>query len=199
MAKKCNRCEEIKSIDAFSVAKRNKDGRSTLCKACVVLRNTEYWRTPTGRISQIYAVQVMNSKQRQHLAPSYTRSELITWAISNNLDNIWATWKASNYSKELTPSVDRINPNSGYAFGNIRLVTWEQNNDKAYSDRKECVHITKQNRKVIQKDLEGNHIATFASISSASRNLGITRVNINDVCRKKAHCKTAGGFIWEYL
>lgn len=198
MSKKCNRCEEIKDDSLFSKASGNKSGYSTMCKACVVQRNKEYWRTPPGRISQIFAVQTVSSRQRNHAAPTYTRAELLTWAYQNGLQMLWETWRLSDYQKELIPSVDRQDPTKGYSIGNIRLVTWSENNDKAYEDRKSCRHVTKQNRKVNQLDHGGNVIASFDSISDASRKTGITRININDVCRKKVHCLSAGGFGWEY-
>lgn len=199
MAKRCNRCNELKSLDAFSVSSHNKGGHTHICKPCVVLRNTEYWRTAPGRISQIFAVQTVCSKQRKHPKPAYTRAELTVWAYQHGLEDLWKTWRISGYSKELTPSIDRLDPNNGYSLSNIRLVTWAENNEKAYEDRKSCRHVTKQNRSVRQLTLTGELISTFESISAAARQTGITRVNINDVCRKKIHCMTAGGFIWEYL
>lgn len=199
MAKRCKRCEELKSLDNFSISRSNKGGYSTTCKPCVVQRNREYWRTATGRISQIYTVQVMSSKQRKHPAPEYTRAQLIEWAYQHGLDKLWSNWYDSQFSKELSPSIDRLDPNHSYTLQNIRLVTWTENNDKAYEDRKTCIHITKQNRQVMQFTLDGIPVKQFGSISAAARETGITRININDVCRKKAHCKTAGGFLWEYV
>lgn len=199
MAKKCKRCENIKSNDDFSISRQNKDGYSNLCKACVVLRNMEYWRTEVGRISQIFAVQTSCSRQRNHPKPTYTRSELLAWAYSNGLNTLWESWRNSGYQKELTPSVDRENPNVGYSLKNIRLVTWTENNEKAYEDRKNCIHITKQNRKIKQLSLDGKLIAEYGSISAAARATGIGRVPINSVCRGVKNTHTAGGFKWEYI
>lgn len=198
MSKKCKRCENIKPFGAFSLSQSNRDGYATTCKPCVCQRNKEYWRTPTGRMSQIYAVQVVNSKQRKHHVPEYTRDELTNWAYQNGLHLLVYAWVASGYEKDLTPSVDRKDPYLGYSLSNIRLVTWKENNEKAYEDRKACLHVTKQNRKVRQITLQGVPVSHFDSIASAARETGITRVNINDVCRGKIHCKTAGGFLWEY-
>ena len=199
MAKKCKRCEQIQSLEFFSKQKSNKGGYAHICKECVVERNKEYWRTPPGRISQIFAVQTVCSRQRKHPAPAYSRADLIAWANANGLDNLWQAWRDSGYSKQLAPSVDRKDPNLPYSLCNIRLVTWQENNDKAYEDRKQCRHVTKQARGVKQLDMQGNVIAEFASIANAARTLGITRVNINDVCRGKKHCLSAGGFLWSYI
>ena len=198
MNKRCNRCGAEKTLDAFSTSQSNKDGYSCICKKCVSLRNKEYWRTPKGRISQIFATQVFNSRQRKHPAPTYSRKELTTWAEDNGLLDIYLRWKISDFTKDLAPSVDRLDPTQPYTLLNIRLVPWKENNDKAYEDRKSCRHITQQNRRIRQLDRAGNVVAHYDSIASAARITGITRININDVCRKKAHCKSAGGFLWEY-
>ena len=198
MLKKCKQCELIKPIADFSKAGGNKDGRNNSCKPCVVRRNTLYWRTPVGRISYIFNVQKTNSKVREHAAPEYTRAELTEWAFNQGLIELVTAWADSGYSKDLAPSVDRLDDSKGYSFSNIRLVTWQENNEKMYADRKVCNRITRQNRKVQQLDEVGNVLATFDSIAFAARSTGITRININDVCRGKKHCLTAGGFYWRY-
>lgn len=199
MVKTCKRCNTEKGLDSFSVSQSNKDGYSCVCKPCVSERNKEYWRTPKGRISSIFATQVSSSKQRKHVLPKYTREELLEWAYQNNLLTLHQQWEKSGYLKDYVPSIDRLDPTKEYSLDNIRLVTWKENNEKAYEDRKTCRHITKQNRRIRQLDMTGKLLSTFNSISSASRLTGITRININDVCRKKAHCKSAGGYIWEYV
>lgn len=198
MAKRCKRCDIIKPLTDFSVSRTNKGGYNTLCKACVVLRNTEYWRTPIGRMSQIYAVQTMNSKQRKHPAPQYTRAELTAWAFKHGLDRLVGTWRDSGYEKDLIPSVDRVDSTQPYSLTNIRLVTWAENNEKAYEDRKECRHITKQNRRVEQLTLTGEHVAFYDSIASAARKTNNIRSNINGMCKGKANVKSVGGFLWRY-
>jgi len=198
MGKRCNRCDELKSHDLFSVQRQNKGGYSHICKACVVQRNAEYWRTPIGRMSQVYAVQQVCSRQRGHPAPAYTRKELTNWALSQGLFALTDAWRDSGYEKDLAPSVDRLDPNQGYAFGNVRLVTWKENNEKAYEDRKACAHVTKQNRKVRQLTLHGELVKEFDSIAAASRATGIQRTNINAMCAGRPQYKSVGGFLWEH-
>ena len=198
MGKHCNRCDALKSHSMFSVQRSNKGGYSHVCKACVVLRNVEYWRTPPGRISQIFAVQAVCSRQRNHPPPAYSRKELTEWAIGQGLFALADAWRNSKYEKDLSPSVDRLDANLGYAFGNIRLVTWAENNEKAYEDRKACSHVTRQNRRVEQLTVDGAHVAYFESIASAARATGITRSNINGMCMGKPHVKSVGGFLWRH-
>lgn len=198
MGKHCNRCNQLKYHDEFSVQRSNKGGYSHVCKSCVVERNTEYWRTPLGRMSQIFAVQTVCSRQRKHPPPVYTRKELTDWAIGQGLFALVDTWRASGYEKDLSPSVDRLDANHGYSFGNIRLVTWKDNNEKAYEDRKSNAHVTKQNRKVRQLNLDGTFVQEFESIAAAARATGVQRTNINAMCKGQPQHKSVGGFLWEH-
>lgn len=198
MQKRCKRCLEIKFVDCFSASRGNQDGYSSFCKPCVSLRNKEYWRTPTGRLAQMFSAQTQASKQRCHPAPQYTKEELSAWAYAHGFEIMMAQWMSSDFDKELIPSIDRKDPNHGYSLTNIRLVTWAENNDKAYEDRKVCRHITKQNRKVRQLSLDGTLIQVFDSIAAASRSTGVQRTNINAMCTGKPQYKSVGGFLWEH-
>lgn len=196
--KKCKRCGLVKPVIAFSVTSTGKDGRSSTCKPCVAERNALYWKTPFGRISQVFAAQTAASKVREHTPPAYTSKELYTWAENNGLFLLHSAWENSNYQKDLIPSVDRNNPNLPYTLNNIRLVTWKENNDKAYEDRKSCRHITKQCVRIEQLTMAGTHVAYFDSVAMAARMTGGVRTNINRMCAGAKHIKSVKGFIWRY-
>lgn len=199
MTKKCRRCNESKPLDEFSPSQANTDGHINTCKPCRVIEIREYYQSPKGRIGYIYHGQIRSSQDRKHPNPDYSKKDLLDWALKNSLIILVNLWRNAGFDKNLAPSVDRLDPTMPYSLNNIRLVPWKDNNDKAYEDRKACRHITRQNRRVRQLRLDGAFLAEYGSISNASRTTGITRVNINDVCRGKAHCKTAGGFLWEYI
>jgi hypothetical protein len=198
MKKRCRRCEQHKSFDAFSVASSNADGYTNTCKPCVCVRNREYWRTPKGRISYIHNSQRSSSLVRNHPAPTYSITELYHWADDNGLLALVRSWAKAGYPKRLAPSVDRLDDEFGYSLTNIRLVTWEQNNEKAYADRKSCKRITKQNRKIQQLTMCGMSIATFDSIAQASRITGVTRTNISPAANPNHPCTQAGNYVWRY-
>lgn len=198
MSKKCKRCGQLKDLTEFSKASNNRDGYNNTCKPCVVARNRDYWRTPEGRLSQIYAHQQVISRERGHPSPQYTRNELYDWAFQNQYEQLYLQWKSANYPKNLTPSIDRLNDLLGYSLQNIQLVTWDENNQKMYDQRKTCQRVTQQNKKIEQLSLDGGHIAFFDSISHAARSTGITRTNINGMCKNKPNVKSVGGFIWRY-
>lgn len=197
--KTCKNCEQLKEFSEFSKAPSNRDGYVSICKACVVIRNTLYWRTPKGRISHIINTQRLTSKVRGHAPPAYTVDELYEWAISQGLETLCAAWAAQGHPKDLAPSIDRLDVTKGYDFGNIRLVVWWVNNAAQYTDRKSCKVVTRQNREVNQYSLSGELIATYKSIAAAARATGAVRTNINCMCSgTNPAIKSVGGFIWKY-
>ena len=197
--KSCRACKKELELEQFSAAKSNKDGHNNTCKPCVVARNRNYWRTPYGRISYIVNVQRNSSRARGHSLPDYDVNTLYVWALDNGLTNIHRQWAEAGYCKDLAPSIDRIGVLRGYSFDNIRLVTWRDNNDAQYTDRKNCKVVTRQNRSVRQLSLAGELIAVHRSIASAARLTGSVRTNINCMCTgTNPNIKSVNGFLWEY-
>ena len=127
--KTCKRCNKTKELPEFARAASNRDGHNAVCKPCIVQRNTEYWRTPKGRMSYIYNGQKRSSSDRGHPPPDYTQAELTSWALANGQEQIVHSWEQKKYLKDYAPTVDRIDDSLGYSFSNIRLVTWKDNND----------------------------------------------------------------------
>ena len=78
---------------------------------------------------------------------------------------------------EWVKHVDNIN----YGGHNKRATAWMDEGDR-------CA--------VIQMDLQGNEVARFDSLLSASKATGINFGTIGNVCRGKG--KTAGGYRWRY-
>lgn len=195
--KRCKICKEKKELTEFSIAQGNKDGYNTRCKQCVAEHTKNYYKTLSGLITHIYNSEKQASKDREHPTPAYTKKELKSWLYEQGIKKVFNVWKQSNYQKNLRPSVDRLNSNKPYTLSNIRLVTWEENNNAAYEERKTCKHITKQCKKVNQLDENRKILATFDSISAAGRATGIQKTNINAVCSGRIKHK-AGGYFWEY-
>lgn len=198
-SKTCKSCLLHKPCGDFSRSASNRGGYASLCKPCVVIKNTLYWQTPYGRISYIRNQQKTSSKARGHEAPPYSQNELFDWAVDNNLFALCTAWEASGFDKDLAPSIDRKDVTVGYSFENIRLVTWKENNDAQYADRKTCKVVTRQNRAVRQLSLSGELIATHKSIAAAARATNAVRTNINCMCSgTNPAIKSVGGFLWEY-
>jgi len=154
-------------------------------------------RTKKGLVGAIYSSQKQNSKRRGHTQPTYTINELREWFRNHPLANaLYSAWRLSGYRQGLRPSVDRIEDDKGYSFGNIQLMTWAENKEKADADRKSGKMKNCQNIAVIQMDLEGNFIAEHHSLRSADRFTGIHATHISRCCQNKA--KTTGGYKWRF-
>lgn len=194
--KKCSSCKNAKHVSEFHKRKASKDGLSPVCISCDKIRMSEYRRTKTGVIKEIYRGQKRNSKDRGYDEPSYTLKELTLFIFNqNNFDEIYKLWVDSGYDKNLTPSVDRIDDYKNYSLDNIQLMTWKENAKKSYDDRKNGIN-NKLNKAVNQLTIDSEFILNYHSISEASRALNISQSNINACCLNKR--ETAGGFKWEY-
>lgn len=206
-AKKCNKCDELKPFSEFCRHKGNKDGRAYSCKSCSYSKRIEYRKTRESIAPRIYSSQKQSSEIRNHELPNYTRIDLQNWIFSQpNFEELYNNWVESGYDKMMKPSVDRKNDYLPYTLDNIRLVTWMQNNDKHYEDRKNGIN-NKHSKSVSKFDLSGNLIDTYYSQKQAGRVTGISPVSISRCCigtlvkpKNKAPYmpRTAGGFIWEF-
>lgn len=54
-------------------------------------------------------------------------------------------------------------------------------------------------RQVIQKTMDGEIIATYASCAEAAKYTGVCETNIARVAKHDRQRKQAGGFVWEYM
>lgn len=68
----------------------------------------------------------------------------------------------------------------------------EQFKGKWIGDKSPC------SKSVLQFSKDGTFIKRWANAGEAERAGVALRTNISKVCRKAPHCKTAGGFIWEF-
>ncbi len=192
--KKCSKCKRKKDLSLFCRAARNKDGLSGECKKCRNDRKNEYYKTKKGVVDRIYGAQKQTSKKRKHRPPEYTKEDLKDWMFSQTIfHELYGEWAQSGYKKNLKPSVDRKNDYIHYCFTNIQLMTWQQNNDKHYTDRKSGKN-NKKNRAVIQYSRDNEFMAEYHSIREAERQTGVR--HIGEVL--KGRYSHAGGYMWRY-
>lgn len=158
-----------------------------------------YHKTLRGRVNQILNSQRSGSKLRGHTPPTYSVQELEDWMVGKGYVALYDQWMLSGFSKELMPSTDRLDDSKGYSFDNIRLVTWQENRDKAYADRKANILITAQHVKVNQFSKSGEFIQSFDSIESAARAVKGDSSNILKVCQGKPNYRTSKGYRWEFV
>lgn len=193
--KQCKDCLKQLPLEAFSKDKYAKDNHTGDCKVCRNIRIAKYFKTEAGLISKIYASQKSNARQRGRPIPTYTKQELTEWLYKNGFKEAFKRWENSNYSRDLIPSVDRLDDKKSYTLCNIRLVTWKENNQRFKEDIKAGIN-TSLCKAVVQLQ-DGKEINTFFSIAEASRQTGVNRTGISGCLIGRQ--KTAKGFQWRYL
>ena len=118
--KKCNECNEIKTVDNFFKGGRDKDGYQPKCKPCWKQYITRIRHSKEGLIGFIYTSQKKASRQRGHLMPSYTKDELYLWVTSQpKYNTLYENYVHSGYNKLYIPSIDRLDNIKGYFLDNI--------------------------------------------------------------------------------
>lgn len=212
MKYKCTDCSLEKCKSGFPVDKSKKNGINTKCKVCMMRYCETYRRTKVGLITSIYNSQKGSSKRRGYTNPDYSRGELISWCLEQELFHaLYDEWVDSNYEQLSVPSVDRLDDYKPYSFDNIQLMTWRENKKKGHFD--EVIGRNKKKSKAVkQHDLNGVLIGTYHSTRHASRTTGVSQAGISGVCNGKSVKKgyrsdgtprsgvpkTAGGFIWKF-
>ncbi len=162
-------------------------------------RRIKFNRSKKGVASVIYNGQRTSSKRRGHRQPEYNQIELEEWLYSQTLfHELYSEWVLSGYEKYLKPSVDRKFDDVHYCMSNIQLMTWGENNTKAYKDRRGLKFKTrKDNGKVVLQYLpDGTLWGEHITLTSASLTTLVNLGNIGECCN--GNRKTAGGFIWKY-
>lgn len=94
------------------------------------------------------------------------------------------------------PEVNHIDGNkNNNSLDNLEWVTRRENNLHA---RRTGLHKSDGDKAVSQYTKEGQYVASFKSISEASRKTGIGISGISSVARGQKYCHTAGGYVWKW-
>lgn len=182
--KRCSSCGITKPESEFYPHISHADGLSSRCKACYKIANMRRRRTKRGLVSAKYSQQVAKSIRRGHNPPSYSREELIEYALnSEEFCSLYEKWVSSGYDKWRSPSFDRIDDSIGYSFDNIRIVTWMENdNDANLKTKMGLINKGKRQRPVVVTDISSGKDTHFHSLSEASRATGLRRNRLWECC-----------------
>lgn len=146
MTKRCIRCGEEYPASEF-VPHKYGDGYANQCRLC---RNEiqrekrkrerneitqRYEKTKKGFLMRLYRNMVSRingiQKAKSHLYEGkclLAKEDFYRWAMGcTTFHVLWDEWVDSGYDRKLTPSVDRINSNEGYALANMEWVTHSEN------------------------------------------------------------------------
>lgn len=95
----------------------------------------KYERTKGGKLMRTY--RNMQSRvngiqwKKSHLYEGkeiLNKADFYEWAMScDDFHKLFDAWVASDYSRKLSPSVDRIDSSLGYFIGNMRWLTHSEN------------------------------------------------------------------------
>ena len=189
ITRECNKCYTAKEERKF------RQGRKE-CKACEMEESTRYRRTKKGLVVSIYGHQKQSSKRRLHRPPEYSRQDLEEWLFSQTIfHELYDEWVHSGYKTRLKPSVDRRYDDIHYCMRNIQIMTWGENQDKAYSDSNNG-KLRTSHRGVLQFTKDNEFVAEYTSLAEAERQTGISHKQISATCSGRQN--TAKGYIWTY-
>lgn len=194
----CCDCHLEKDEKEFCLNKSEIRGRDYFCKACKAIKKHNFYYSKLGVIQTIWDSQLLSCRIRNHNRPEYTKEELKLWLLSNQLfHELYSNWEVSGFSKDLKPSIDRLDNTKTYSFTNIRLVTFKENMLAANRDHSLNINGFTSCRAVLQFSKEGIFIAEYPSASLAAKQVPNTsRQNIQKVCHNER--PLCGGYKWKF-
>lgn len=147
----------------------------------------KYRRTKKGRLSVSYghmksrvAGKCPKGKLKYKGLPILSREEFYIWSNSKEFDIVYAKWRESNFIKELTPTIDRLDNTKGYTIGNIRWCSLNENSRKPAIVRR--LELT---NKIVQNILS-DYIPYIFSRKQLSKKYNIPKSTIQNIIDKKS-------------
>lgn len=103
-----------------------------------------YEKTPKGFLMRKYRNMTSRitgiQKKKFHLYAGkelLSREDFYKWSLENkDFWELYNTWIESGYDRKLTPTVDRINSESGYTLDNMEWITHSENSRRGGKSKK---------------------------------------------------------------
>ena len=146
--RECNFCGKEKPLSEYRTNNTTSvDGIFLQCKTCANQKQRErrkkqknkntlnYEKTLKGKLMRTYrnmlsrvtGIQKAKAKLYEGL-DILDKEDFYEWSLKNvDYIRIYKEWVESDYSRKLTPSIDRKEPKEGYIIGNMRWVTHSYN------------------------------------------------------------------------
>lgn len=149
--KTCRRCGEAKPLEAFPIARRNRDGRYTYCRSCAVSYQQAHYAS--NHANYLYRGAKTRAKGRglefdievsdiviPRFCPVFPHIELRTYEGSRG-------WQHHPNS----PTIDRIDSAKGYVKGNVRVISWRANTLKSNATPEESILLGQDAERITKK------------------------------------------------
>lgn len=94
------------------------------------------------------------------------------------------------------PEVNHIDGNK--SNNNLDNLEWVTRSENMVHARRTGLHKSDGDKPVSQYTRDGEYVASYKSISEASRKTGVDISGISRVARGKRYCHTAGGYVWKW-
>lgn len=174
----CTKCHITKDLNSFH--KNGKYGFYSICKDCKNTHKNLYrkeypWRKTLSALKQ---------RCKNMDDPRYGGKGIKALISEEEIKELWFRDKAYNLKE---PSIDRLDSDGHYEFGNCRFIELKENTFRMNKARI---------KPILQYDLEGNFIKEWESISEASKFYNTNKGNISN--NAIGRCKSSGNYIWRY-
>ena len=179
--KRCSYCGKIKTDEEFYLDLSKKDGLQNYCRQCSLQYIKKKRQTKEFIIKDRY-IQIKkraaSNKRGSSGKQVLSKDEWLEFCQNSGdkLDELIDKWQKSGYSRELSPSIDRIDNNLGYEKGNLQWLSLIDNTMKFRYEQLGGV------RKV--KVLGGDKVIFFRSQRKAAEYLGVDRKTISKAIKK---------------
>lgn len=134
-----------------------------------------YRKTPTGYLNNLYHGMNERNKANGFGKLPFTAKEFSD-KYSKHYDylKLFEEYKNKDFKKDYAPSIDRINPKLGYFYENMQFISWKDNKEKSYQERK----FTKSAPIDMYEFKTGKFLMSFGSVSDAAKYTKLQQSNI---------------------
>lgn len=139
--KRCSSCKELWPANIHNFAPDSRKSRrfDSHCRACRRKAKLTRKRTSEGFLKNKYyemrrrALGFNKSRYSHAFGKGLcSKEEFLGWALAEGSAfwPLFQIWQEAGYSKDLSPSIDRIDPDQGYVLGNMQFLAMRDNSSK---------------------------------------------------------------------